>query len=853
MELKAYQTRALDAVNEYLAILDERRSTAAKMREIDPEMEVDFAEQAWKKFGTGRTYHPRTDGIGNPLPAFSLKIPTGGGKTLLATRAIDAVNTKYRKRQSGLVLWIVPTNAIYRQTFEALKNRDHPYRQFLDVASGQRTLVLEKGDRFSPADVAENLCVLMLMLPSANRVTKEQLRMFRDSAGFDRFFPGDEETERHAELLRRVPNLDTFGESGGGFWKHQIKTSLGNTLRILNPLIILDEGQKAYSANAKKTLEGFNPCLIVELSATPPATSNVLVDVKGRDLLDEDMVKLDLHIQNRSGTNWKNTLLASIEHRAFLEEKAREHEANTNEYIRPICLIQVERVGKDQRGPRYIHADDAREYLLQQGIPADWIAVKTSEKDDLKEIDDAGGLLERDCPVRFIITKQALQEGWDCSFAYILTILTNPGSKTALTQLVGRILRQPYARKTGIAALDESYVFCFSRKGRDLLEEIRKGFGLEGLGDLRGNVVEGGDRVEYAEKKEIKPREQYRNTVRRMVLPAFCIEDRPKEWRLVHYEADILSRVPWEEIDVSPLFDLSLDRGGDGGSKAMRTGLDERVLSEDPEYAAVPLHAQAARELDHSYVAAHLLDVLPNPWRGYELSQAVFDKLLERYGRETVTANFVFIVEELHKRIEAEKDRLAERTFRELLERGTMRFMVVMRDLSEFGIHTRLPDKKTIVEGERKATRLDGNQYMLSLFDHEPEKAMNELEIEVASYLDEQEELFFWYRNPVKRGYAVQGWKRQRIFADFIVTLAAENADAEDPYRSVFLLETKGLHLTGNPDTGYKRSVFSVCNEQAEKTNWAELVDTMRDKKITFEVVDEDEWRSRLNEIIAAA
>ena len=197
---------------------------------------------------------------------------------------------------------------------------------------------------------------------------------------------------------------------------------------------------------------------MVELTATPPQGANVLVDVKGKELLDEEMIKLDLHLQNRANPNWKDTLLASIEHRDLLEERAREYEADTNEHIRPICLIQVERTGKDQRKPGLVHADDVREYLLTKGIPAEHIAIKSSQKDELKEIDEAGegGLLSRECQIRYIITKQALQEGWDCSFAYVLTILTNPGSKSALTQLVGRILRQPYARKTGVPALDES-------------------------------------------------------------------------------------------------------------------------------------------------------------------------------------------------------------------------------------------------------------------------------------------------------------------------------------------------------------------------------------------------------------
>ena len=542
MILKEYQKRTLATVREFLEGLAEWRGKAAAALEVDPELDFDWVRKAWEKSIPARIYHPRKNGLGEPLPSFCLEIPTGGGKTLLATKVVDLANTHYRKRQTGLVLWIVPSTQIYNQTLETLKDRDHPYRQQLDMASAGRTLTLEKTSGFGPRDVRENLCVLLLMLPSANRETREQLRMCRDSGGFDRFFPADDDVAAHRKLLNDVPNLDTF-EQEGGFWGRHAKTSLGNTLCLLWPLIILDEGHKAYSRNAKATLEGFNPCMIVEQSATPPRGANVLVDIQGRELNEEEMIKLDLHLRNSASTSWKNTLLASIEHRRRLEEEARTHEANTGVYIRPICLIQVERTGKDQRRPGVVHADDVRDYLLRHPrINEELIAVKTSQKDELKDVDEAGGLLSRECPIRFIITKQALQEGWDCPFAYVLTILTNPGSKSALTQLVGRILRQPYARKTRVPWLDECYVFCFQRRGADLLGEVHKGFGLEGLYDLEGKIVTDPEcgPARPSETVTLKQRERYRKAACNLVLPAFMIQD-GREWRPVQYEADIRS------------------------------------------------------------------------------------------------------------------------------------------------------------------------------------------------------------------------------------------------------------------------------------------------------------------------
>ena len=856
MILKEYQKRTVARVRSFVAELVKWRAEDEEARKHNPNWGSDWVQRAWDRTVAGRRYRPRRNGLGEHLPAFCLKIPTGGGKTLLATRVIDLVNAHFRQSRRGLVLWIVPTTQIYNQTFNALKDRDHPYRQQLDLSSGQRTRILEKTTAFGPRDVAENLCVLLLMLPSANRKTKDRLRMFRDSGGFDRFFPPDDDPTAHAKMLEEHPNLDTF-EQTAGFWGRYIKTSLGNTVRVLQPLIILDEGHKAYSVNAKKTLEGFNPCMIVELSATPVKGANVLVEILGRELNDEEMIKLDLHIRNKTSSDWRSALLESIEHRERLEAEARRHEAESGTYIRPICVIQVERTGREQRKPGLVHTDDVREYLLQHpGISPEHVAVKTSSTDELKEVDDVGGLMSRDCPIRFIITKQALQEGWDCPFAYVLTILTNPASRTGLTQLVGRILRQPYACKTGVPLLDESYVFCFSRRGAEVLQEVRKGFGLEGLQGLEGRVIEDNDQPPEKETLLTRQRDEYRAAARDFVLPAFMIKD-ADSWRLVHYEADILARLPWAEIDISPLGDLALGEGqaeedhlraslsgedhilGQGAGNGAHVTRDSTSDGDDPGAAGDPV--------DYLFAASHLLDIVPNPWRGRELARRTFEGLLERYPANRVAANHAFVLEELRRHVEIERDRLSREVFRSLLASGEMRFLVVTEDLD----FNRVPAEIEVPKA-KPATREDGFPYQHNLFDVTTEDDLNQFENKVATYLDQQARLFFWYRNRARKDYYVQGWKPRRIYADFIVTLRGDEPGADDDFHQVFVVETKGVHLKGAEDTEYKRSVFDVCGEHARKADWAEFVPAMRTKVVRFEVVDEDEWQARLNGMLFA-
>ena len=844
MILKEYQKTALQAVRTFLDLLVQRKQKDEAVRKAVPDAGIDWVGEAWEMARTGRRHRRRKNGLGEQLPTFCLKIPTGGGKTLLATKVIDLVNTHYRRQQAGLVLWIVPTTQIYNQTLKALKDRDHPYRQQLDVSSAGKTLILEKNTGFKPQDVRERLCVLLLMLPSANRETKESLRMFRDSGGYDSFFPREDDATAQEKLLAEVPNLNTF-ESASGVWGRQAKTSLGNTLRLLQPLIILDEGHKAYSQGAKETLEGFNPSMIVELSATPPKEANVLVEITGQALNAEEMIKLDLNIHNKTSTDWHDTLLAAIEHRKSLEAKAREHEAETGAYIRPICLVQVERTGREQRQAGFIHAEDVREYLLRHPeISAEQVAVKTSQRDELKEVDEAGGLLSRDCPIRFIITKQALQEGWDCSFAYVLAILTNPGSKSALTQLVGRILRQPYACKTHVQELDESHVYCFQRNANDLLRDVRKGFGLEGLQGLEGRVK--------ADAEE-RPGGPSRLRTTRAVSPsggepsAADVHDprRPplaagalRSGHPLPHPVGRSRREPAVQLGLAGPrqqgrhaarwagFRAAVRGCGRGWGTGERGVRRHRHLLRRQPPAGTPCPTPGAAPKPPS--ASSTPCSRSTPARKCKPTRCSSSKNSASAWKPSAT-----VCPSAYSPNSSTPARCASSSS------------------PTTSTSTARPQRIESPATERQANREDGGQYQLGLFERVSEGELNGLENKVATYLDTQARLFFWYRNRARKDYYVQGWKPQRIYADFILTLQPDEPNQDDEFHQVFVVETKGMHLKEAADTAYKRSVFDICSEHAKKADWAEFVPAMQGKVVRYEVVDEEEWEQRLNGMFA--
>jgi type III restriction enzyme len=480
------------------------------------------------------------------------------------------------------------------------------------------------------------------------------------------------------------------------------------------------------------------------------------------------------------------------------------------------------------------------------GVPAEQIAVKTSEKDELKEVDDVGGLLARDCKIRYVITKQALQEGWDCSFAYVLVILTNPSSQNALTQLVGRILRQPFARKSQVRELDESYVFCFQQRGKQLLDSIKQGFEEEGLGDLRGHIATDDEngKVDDGTDRLFDMRERFKKAASRTILPVFVVKN-GRGWRPVNYEMDIAARIPWDEVILKPVMQLTLSEYEEKDVEIDVTLTDDkhRLI----ETKGVKDLKEGGIRVDPVFMTRQLGDIVPNPWQAHEFAKKVLSHFRKMGGKKDterlIANNFVFLIEELRKQLEAEKDRLAEAVFCSMLKKDELRFLIIGNTLD-----WSFPKSIAIKPTSKFLNKEKGGQLELSLYEAVPEDDFNESEKAVAWYLENQHRLFFWYRNRSRHDYAIQGWREHRIYPDFIFT--ATDKDRRADYERVYVVETKGLHLKDNAKTNYIRKVFDICTRQAKSRNWNELGLEMKDKVLRFEVLAEDEWEAKLNEVL---
>ena len=859
-----YQARVLDTLNDYLDALKERKSKANDVTAVaaqNPTIEIpipDFAQGAWEDMqAKGVLPHSRAetpfserfDGIGRPVPNVTLKVPTAGGKTFLAVNAVSRVMGRYLNKSTGFVLWVVPNDAIYSQTLKRLKDRQHPYRQTLDRAAAGKVKIYEKSDRLDARDVEENLCVMILMLQSANRQTQDSLKMFRDRGDVHGFTPYEGDQAAHEALSNAIPNLTTYDQSDGMAPWAMIKDSLGNALRIIQPIVVLDEGQKAISELAFKTLYGFNPSIVVELSATPidvkakggknprPARySNLLVEVTGHEIDREGMIKMPLNLETKGGSDWKSTLNISLAKLDELQALATHFHGETGRYIRPIMLVQVERTGKDQKDAGFIHSEDVKAWLLNAGFDEAQVAIKTAEKNDLNQLENLD-LLSPSNRVRVIITKQALQEGWDCSFAYVLCSLAASSNLNGLTQLVGRILRQPHATKTDVAALDECHIIAHHGVTGTVVAAIKDGLEKDGLSDLILNVsgAESGTGARVARK--LPRRDKFAKAD--IFLPKVLWDD-GNEIRDLDYETDILANVDWSDYDAATFATTIPENAQAAVSQIQRIHLTD---GEGQSIEAEKIESHSARSaFDPAYAVRILSDLLPNPFAAREIVGRCLTALQARgFSAEKIAALGALIIEELRRSLDKERTILAEALFKTFVASGQIQFRLRVDGrnwVMPFEMETTEPPTA------RQIVRSDGTPLEKSLFAPVYEAELNGDEQAVAVYLDADKALVWWHRNVARAQFGLQGWKRSRIYPDFIFAAAKEN-DA----RQITILETKGDQLD-NADTSYKREVLSVLSDSFrwDKTTPSGELELVADtgETVTCTLILMSEWKAKL-------
>ncbi len=455
LALKKYQEDSLAALGKFL-----RLSRSASLADA---FNAVVAEQQ----GT-TPYQP----LFGAVPSVCLRVPTGGGKTLLAAHAVALAGAAVLDTDAPVALWLTPSDAIRTQTLEGLSNARHPYRQALAQHFGDRVQVcdLESLQTIGTQDVGKACIVVVATIQSFNVTDTAKRNVY---SFFEELAPHFTDLAPNlagglekvtAEDLANQPFLTTQDIG-------RVKYSVANWLHLQRPVVIVDEAHNNRTDRFFKSLGRINPSCVIELTATPVPGNNVLYHVAAAELKAEDMIKLPIVLAEHPD-GWQSCLRDALLTRANLEIIAQKEA----DYVRPIALIQAQPVNGEAT------VAVVKQHLIEEeNISAEEIAVATGSQKEL----DGINLFDPACPVRYVITVEALKEGWDCSFAYVLASLQSVASAKDVEQLLGRVLRMPYAKKRQQEALNKAYAHIvaanFAEAAANLKDRMVQNMGFERL------------------------------------------------------------------------------------------------------------------------------------------------------------------------------------------------------------------------------------------------------------------------------------------------------------------------------------------------------------------------------------
>jgi type III restriction enzyme len=429
---KEYQETALDILKNYLE--------AARVR---------GAKSAFESI-TQANEQPRAYKPLKPLPEtpyICLRIPTGGGKTYMAARSASIAAGMYLDDEYPLILWLVPTKIIREQTLETLKSPNHPNREALMAAFKGHVKVLDISEftQIRPQDLRDHACVFVGTFASLKVKDTEGRKVYAHNEYLEPHF---------VNLPADIDNLEPIDE---GTDKGKPRFSFRNLLTLHRPLVIVDEAHNAGTKLMHEVFTRIQPECVFEFTATPTDSSNILYNVSASQLRHEQMIKLPIVLTEHQ--TWEQAVQDAILTRNKLAEIA----AKEPDFLRPIVLIQAEDKGHE------VTVDVVEKFLMETcGLSRSQIAIATGIQREL----DGVNLFDPANKIEAIITMEALKEGWDCSFAYVFCSVATVHSKKDVEQLLGRVLRMPYARERVHTELNRAYAHVSSTSWTQAAEQM---------------------------------------------------------------------------------------------------------------------------------------------------------------------------------------------------------------------------------------------------------------------------------------------------------------------------------------------------------------------------------------------
>jgi len=737
MNLKNYQRKSVNKLNEFLQELEDFNFVPRKafISVLDKEL-------------SGVRYNQEFFG---DIPFVCMKIPTGGGKTFVACHSLAYIMNKTLKDKldKGIVMWFTPSEAIKSQTLTKFRDKNDIHRQILEksfdgnikIFSNEETLRIRK------EDIEDNLCIVVSSLDAFRKEKQKQ--------GKYKVYQENGELLNHFENIQEKDFLEKDEEG-------TIIYSLANVIRLSNPLIIIDEGHRTQTKISVDFLKDLNPSFILEFTATPREGSNILVNIHSQELKKEEMIKIPIVLE--SSREWQHAIDEGFVQLIELEKLAKKDP----DYIRPIALFQAQQEKEDENK---VIVKDIKDYLMKEKkVPEEQIAIKTSKNNELSGIN----LFSKKCKIKYIITVNALAEGWDCSFAYVLVSVANLGAKVAVEQLIGRIVRMPYAIKRNQEDLNRCYIFASAKNFNEAANQIIKGLENNGYSKL--------DVVNVQKKDEAPKLEAVKKFKEELLIPIFSVGNEKlsfgehllgKNFKIHKQDGKVEFDLPFGP-DGRAIIDIE---GKDKWRRGKQTTLNLGYKEKNPSERS-------------------LIIWLDRKIRFPELSMEDKVKFIEKAikyqlneKKRTLTelsVNRYSFKDAISWKIWNTMNKYAKKVFDDFLKKRK----ISVKAFDKF------PDK--IAMNQEILQDYNKNYYeKIDKLNREEKEFVDKLDLDILGNIK------FWVRCREKQedSIALQGWEKRNFYPDFAAITNKEN---------ILLFEWKGEDRKDNPDTKYKKEVGEI-------------------------------------------
>lgn len=723
MKFKTYQQNAIETLDQFLGLLKKMKARHA-FNEI-----------------TEKNYNHQWF---NDTPFVCLRMPTGAGKTLVACKSVERImsTTLQHKMDTGIVMWFVPSDSIKVQTLKKLRDPKDWHYEVLNEGFDTKFKVFsnEEALAITPEDVRNNLCIIVASLDA-----------FRKDAKIQNKYKVYKENGALMDHFQNLKDESTLEKDSAG----TVVNSLANVIRKSNPLIVIDEGHHTQTDLSIAFLSDLKPSFIIEFTATPRDGSNVLVHTSASELKIEEMVKIPIVLESR--TQWEQVVSDGIMKRNELEKRA---DKLKGEKIRPIALLQAQPKSKTKAT---VTVEALKQMLLDKKIPEEQIKIKTSEVDELEGID----LFDKKCEVRYILTVNALAEGWDCSYAYVLISVANLGAKVAVEQIIGRVIRMPNAKKKADEALNRSYVFASAANFNEAASKVIKG--LEDNGYSRSDFVGVTEEETYTDPLEAKKAIKKKLQVPMMALgkDKLSFEDLlGDDFELAKQDADFDFKIHYD-LDGQATIDITEEN----------EWLQGKQLSLPYQY----LDGEHSQDELVTWLDKKLRFPMITPEDKNSFIEKVINNQIKKHKRSLpeLSVNRYLLADRLSVVIGEVLEKHTKKVFADLISKKKISVGLFEEYPSTIALKSPVPK----VFNKNLYERIDS-------INGEERVFVERIDLGALDNIE------FWVRNREKVDpFFIQGWKKGKFYPDFVAVTSKG---------TIVALEWKGEDRISNEDTAYK-------------------------------------------------